>query len=171
FIQRQKDRVALRTDEFLHGGEHPQPLVPGFGRRCKPGLAQQVAAIEQQPCIDVPGHAVQDAGNAIRLDETLEVIIQRRDARCLRCVVQRFERSSAACAVNAAIDVLPGWQRSGSVPPAYAVKSFSCAAVHGSFCTSTRICGCSASKSRTNSAAISPSRPTAQNRTTLRRSA
>src|ERR1044072_8176272 len=52
---------------------------------------------------------------------------------------------------------------SGDGSPAYAVSSFSWAAVNGIFCTFTSMSGCSRSKPWINVAATSPSRPTPQN--------
>src|SRR5689334_17307676 len=72
---------------------------------------------------------------------------------------------SASSATNSGIQVLPSWQMSGVESPANAVRSFSCAALHGNCWTSTLMPGCVRSKSATSSATTSPSRPIAQKRT------
>ena len=74
-----------------------------------------------------------------------KVVVERDLAR--GAAPARRAASSAFSAVNSGIQVLPSEHRSGSVSPAYAVSSFSCAAVHGSFCTSTSMSGRSRRKS------------------------
>src|SRR5262245_17734999 len=55
---------------------------------------------------------------------------------------------------------------SGVTSPANAVSNFSCAAVHGSCWTLTRMPGCARSNSGSSAATTSPSRPMAQKRST-----
>ena len=59
FVERQQDRVALRPDLALDRRHRRAPFVPVARRLGDAGLAQQVDAVEQQPRVDVPRHAVQ----------------------------------------------------------------------------------------------------------------
>ena len=70
--------------------------------------------------------------------------------------------SSAPSAASSGIQVLPSWTTSGSASPTNAVRSFSCAALHGICCTRTRTPGWRASKAghqRAHALALAPERP------------
>ncbi len=114
--------------------ERAREAGPGVGHGVDAGAQEQVAAIEQQPRVDVPGQADERAVDFVGAPDALEVV-----RRSMLRSASSHGRSgkSALSAANSAIQVLPSCATSGVASPANAVSSFSWAALHGSCSTRT----------------------------------
>ena len=112
-----------------HRGQRDLETVPGGRRHGIAGGAQQVAAIEEQSRVDVPGNRPRSS----RRRHWGRATPGKKSARSIaRDVASRASSgSSAPSTTSSGIQVLPTCTTSGIAPPTYAVSSFSCAALHG----------------------------------------
>jgi hypothetical protein len=92
-VRGQDNSVSTRGPAPLDRREHGRPFRPRSRRRIETGLRKQVAAVEQEPGVDVPRHAVELALDAIRVPDARKVVggVDRR--RIGDVGVERRERA------------------------------------------------------------------------------
>jgi hypothetical protein len=76
----------------LHRGHRPRPFVPIPRRIGEARGAQDIAAIEQQSGIDVPGNAVETPVDDVGFPDAREVVAGDDRHRCAHARVERLER-------------------------------------------------------------------------------
>jgi hypothetical protein len=94
-VERQQGAEAARTAALAHCPHRRQPRGPALRRLRVPGGPQQVAAIEEQAGVDVPGQAVQavaaGCGHDVGVEDAGEVVTAI-DAGGPHARVERLER-------------------------------------------------------------------------------
>ena len=82
----------MRDLRALQRVERAHERAPVFGHRRDAAAREQIAAVEQQPRVDVPRHAVQRALDLVGAPDALEVIVGN-DAGGIGPRLQRLERA------------------------------------------------------------------------------
>ncbi len=74
FVQRQQDGVAAGSALLGHRPHGLPPAGPGAGELIEPCLPQNIRTVVDDPCIHIPGHTVQRAGDDVGFPDAGEVV-------------------------------------------------------------------------------------------------
>ncbi len=91
-VRREEETVAADPSRSLHRLHRRPPAAPAPRELGDAGRREEVAPVEDEPRVDVPGHPVEDAVEDVRLPDPRVVVVRtnrraRRDAR-----VERLDR-------------------------------------------------------------------------------
>ena len=93
FIERQQRGIGAWANERLDRRHGLQPVAPGLRGRRLADLVQQVAAIEQQPGVDIPGDAIEAFADPIGGPDPCEAVGRMDDLRGGHGAVQALKRA------------------------------------------------------------------------------